>query len=798
MPEPNTDESRDDFISRCIPVVVRDGAAKDGKQAAAVCHSMWQEAKEGKQVGKEQLFFEAAIKPGLTGREWDVTIIGAKSADDLVTIDGQTLVKSDNGRLYDTKALAASVPQWDGVKVYDNHLTQEEFERKQGMRSPANEWLGTIVKPRWDASKNQLRAVFKVVEERLASKLKSAWEQGVLGAIGLSIDTFPIVGTDAVIEGQRMPVIEGFKKIISVDLVGDPAAGGGFNRLIAAKQVQEKSTMSEETKEEVITIKRGDLNDMVSAIVADTLDAREADTEIEIDDLTDEEVEEALKKQDLSKVEAKVDEAKIQLIGVQKKAAEAERKADQSRTDLMIERKLEKAKLPEKFEEAIRLQFEDRIVEADVVSTAIKALKDAQASVDPSGKVKAGGAHNIQVGLVDEERLELEFSRLLMGNTDFRKLEHVEDDTVRERVAESPAYGAWIKAGKPDLPQYPRISSLLYDYFGGDPLINGRAMEAATTSTLTTAVKNTVNIMTANIYSMRERWFEPIVKVEEVDTIDDSTLARMTGVNALATVAEGAAYTELAIADAEETASFVKRGNYIGITMETLMRDKINFVRRIPQVLADTWFNTQSDLVSAVFTVNTAAGPVLSDSGALFNATAISSAGGHVNLLTTALSHSEFGVVRTAMSKQTDQVLGAGRKLLLRPKYLLVPTDLEVAALDIRNSELVPGADFDTADGGAQTTNHFRGGFEVIVVPTWTDVNDWAVVADPNVAPSIWLIYPRGQRTPQIFSADSEKGGSMFTNDELRFKVRLMTYRFSATYDCAPVSDWRGLHKSNV
>jgi hypothetical protein len=40
-------------------------------------------------------------------------------------------------------------------------------------------------------------------------------------------------------------------------------------------------------------------------------------------------------------------------------------------------------------------------------------------------------------------------------------------------------------------------------------------------------------------------------------------------------------------------------------------------------------------------------------------------------------------------------------------------------------------------------------------------------------------------------------GGAMFTNDELRFKVRLMTYKFDATYDCAPVSDFRPLHKTN-
>jgi hypothetical protein len=745
-------------------------------------------------LSKQQLYFEAKVKAGATGKEWEVTIIGAKDAADVVRVGDQTMIRSDNGRLYNTKALADSVPQWDGIKVYDNHLTQEEFEKKQGMRSPANEWLGTIVKPRWDAKKNQLRGIFKVVEERLASKLKSAWEQGVLGTIGLSIDTFPIVGADAVIEGERLPVIEGFKKIVSVDLVGDPAAGGGFNRLIAAKQ-QEITSMSEEATE-VIT--REVINEMVSAAIADALAQHKAEAEVEIDDLTDEEVKAALDEKNTAKVEAKVDGAKKELARVQQQAAEARHVADQARTDLMIENKLEKAKLPDKFEEALRLQFKERIVEADVVDTAIKALKDAQASMDPTGKVKAGGGVDLVVGMDENDKLGMAFMRIMAGEHDLRAIEVSEDETVKERLAATPYYNAWIEAGKPQVVRYPKMSSLLYDYFGGDPLLDGRIIEAATTSTLATVVKNTVNIMAANSYSQREMWWEPIVTTHEVDTIDDATLARVYGTDVLPTVAEGAAYTELPLEDEEETASFVKRGGYIGITLETLMRDKISYVRRIPLGLADAWYNTQSDLVSNVFTVNSDAGPVLATTGALFNATALGSAGGHLNLLTTALSHSELGVVRTAMMKQTDQTLGTGRRLAgsNTPRWVLVPVDLEQTALQIRNSELVPGESGGATTGGQiQTTNLWQGSFDVIVVPPWTDTNNWAAV---SALPAIHLIYPRGQRAPQIFTADNELGGSMFTNDELRFKARLMTYRFSATYDCAPVSDFRPLHKSNV
>jgi hypothetical protein len=38
----------------------------------------------------------------------------------------------------------------------------------------------------------------------------------------------------------------------------------------------------------------------------------------------------------------------------------------------------------------------------------------------------------------------------------------------------------------------------------------------------------------------------------------------------------------------------------------------------------------------------------------------------------------------------------------------------------------------------------------------------------------------------------------MFTNDELRYKARMFGARFSATYDTAPVGDFRPLFKSNV
>ncbi len=46
MPTPQEDESRDEFIDRCIPIVLEDGTASDPAQTMAVCSSMWDDDKE--------------------------------------------------------------------------------------------------------------------------------------------------------------------------------------------------------------------------------------------------------------------------------------------------------------------------------------------------------------------------------------------------------------------------------------------------------------------------------------------------------------------------------------------------------------------------------------------------------------------------------------------------------------------------------------------------------------------------------------------------------------------------------
>lgn len=41
MPNPRSGETEQEFVSRCIPVVMAEGTAKDARQASAICYSMF-------------------------------------------------------------------------------------------------------------------------------------------------------------------------------------------------------------------------------------------------------------------------------------------------------------------------------------------------------------------------------------------------------------------------------------------------------------------------------------------------------------------------------------------------------------------------------------------------------------------------------------------------------------------------------------------------------------------------------------------------------------------------------------
>jgi hypothetical protein len=332
----------------------------------------------------------------------------------------------------------------------------------------------------------------------------------------------------------------------------------------------------------------------------------------------------------------------------------------------------------------------------------------------------------------------------------------------------------------------------LYHLLSGDYEMHGLYQQDrihlanVNSTTMAGLVANALNKALVNAFAIYPRWWEPIVTVMNFSNLQDVRWVTLGGVGELPTVAEGAAYTELTWDDQTETDSFVKKGGYLGVTLEAIDKDDIGALRATPRALAQAAWLTLSKSISEIFTSNSGVGPTMADAIALFNAS-------HSNLGTTALSWAEWNVVRIAMQKQTE--VNSSERLggLTAPRYILVPIDLELTALQILASEGEPGtADNDEnpwAAGNGHDERMRNARSRVIVVPLWTDTNNWAAVADPRMYPSIGLGYRYGS-TPEIFSVASPTAGLMFTNDTLPVKVRYF-------YATGPV-DYRGLYKENV
>jgi hypothetical protein len=340
----------------------------------------------------------------------------------------------------------------------------------------------------------------------------------------------------------------------------------------------------------------------------------------------------------------------------------------------------------------------------------------------------------------------------------------------------------------------------LYHLLTGDFDLHGgifpeRAQFQMTTVNFPVLVKNAMNKVLVAAWADFGRagynWWEQIATIQHFNTLNEITWSMFGTVGSLPTVAEGAEYTPLKIGDGGETSSFVKKGGYFGITLEAIDRDDTRSIKAAPRELAFAAIREISALVAALFTSASGAGPTLADTGALFNATAVTTAGGHANLLTTALGtdYTAWEAVASAMYNQPMLVAGetgyygTGKKMAVDPKYILVPRALRGAANNLFLSRDVPGASFALTGG-----KEWYGMVIPVTVPDFTDPTDWAAAADPKIMPGV-MIGERFGIMPEIFIAGNETDPAVFMNDESRIKVR----HFSAV----GVADFRPLHKSN-
>jgi hypothetical protein len=262
-------------------------------------------------------------------------------------------------------------------------------------------------------------------------------------------------------------------------------------------------------------------------------------------------------------------------------------------------------------------------------------------------------------------------------------------------------------------------------------------------------------------------WRNLVTIARDVTNFRTQDRVRYGGYGDLPIVNQGAAYLAFpSPVDEKATYSVSKRGGTETITLEMVRNDDVQAIRRIPKRLADAAQRTLAHFVLDFLRTN----PVIYDGIALFHAS-------HGNLGNAALSAGGLAAAQTAMKRQTE--LGSGDPLGLVPRFLWFPVDLEETAVNLFQR-------------GTNQDKTFVQNLNVDVIPVWywTDVNDWCVSADPAGCPTIEIAFLDGQEDPELFVQDMPNVGSMFSNDQITFKIRHI-------YGGA-VLEYRGIYKSVV
>lgn len=244
------------------------------------------------------------------------------------------------------------------------------------------------------------------------------------------------------------------------------------------------------------------------------------------------------------------------------------------------------------------------------------------------------------------------------------------------------------------------------------------------------------NIVTKTLragYAGSARTFVPFCRQATLPDFKQVSRVQLGGAPNLKKVLEGAEYEYGSIGDGAEKYAVQKYGRIVAITWEAIVNDDLDALTRIPFAFGASAADLESDIVYAILNGN----PAMADGTALFH-------GDHGNLgsstpLADALnSAAALNPIAEMRQKMLLQKGIEGRYITVRPKYLIVPPELEEVALKITNATIVPA----TASG----VNVLGPTLTPIVEPRLHDgsATAWYGAADPATVDTIEYAYLEG------------------------------------------------------
>jgi hypothetical protein len=649
----------------------------------------------------------------------DGSVVFREAADGAIEVTIVKAGRSGNRNYYPDATLREAVPQFEGVRVF----AKSDADHIAGKGKDVRNLIGGIYGVRFVEGKGKatdtgaLVGTFRAIDptDAAVTKMVEAVKRGMQSLLGLSIDAFARTKPRQVGK-ERLTEAVKFTKVISVDLIVEPGAGGGLDRLTEAAA---DPTTTNEGSEMPLWKQR-----MLEAIKAKD-PAKHAT--INVDTISDD---------DLVRVHESVCGSLLPEPGTQR-VAEAQ-DAPLTRADLAVfelraaaRERIGAAKLPAPSKERLLSQIAtagaDRLTEA-AVGELITAEGGYVARLTESGTVRVPMFGNGAITVGD------------------RSL------TMRDMLD-----AFWDPAHK----DHGRVQSFkeCYVEMTGDRLVTGRLRECDQSRMVESLGSASLGEVLGDAVSRRmlaeyraavdfDGWRQ-LVSVVPVNDFRMQHRTRWGGYGDLPVVAEAANYQPLTSpGDEEATYKADKRGGTEDVTLEMIKNDDVGVIRRVPTKLSRAAKRTLAKFVFDFLRSNAA----IYDGKALFHVD-------HANLFTSALDKAALAAHRLAMLKQTE--LSSNDRIGITPTRLVVPVELQETAVDL----------FKLSTNNEKT---FIQSLTMNIIPVWywPDANDWCTAADPADIPGIEMGFLDGREEPELFVQDTPNVGSMFAADKLTYKIR--------------------------
>lgn len=627
---------------------------------------------------------------------------------------------SRNGYSYDEHALKQIAQMVEGAKAYADHGRSSADMAVRSIRDVVGFYHNTSFVA--DASTPRVDATLHIFEaaDWLWSIIQEATSLGKPDIIGLSIDIFGNYNLDT---ATKAKAVNNVVSLNSCDIVTKPSAGGAFKRILH-DQGEEIPMPNENIQEQAPATPPAHNPTPTPSHILEAQQILEA-----------------------QRLEAEKMFQQLKL----------------ERANLTLERRLQESILPSAVKEQIKSRYTGRIFEESELDSEMTAALTMMAQLTRDGLIRGHGFEKSEIGgqITEAEKVQAAFDRMFDLDIDSKFGNIRPFNGIRE--AYTRVTGDSIMAGG--------ISARTN-------LGNIRVSESAPMDRITEADTTTASFSYLLGTSMNKRllkdyqaWPAEWTKFCTIYPIRDfkqQTRVRFGAFGSLPVVAEDTAYSAVTLTDSAATYVAQKRGNLVTVSREVIINDDLQAVKQIPTKLAVAAAYTLAEFVYAFLSAN----PNIYDGNALFTTGAP-----HSNLGASALSTAAMQAGVTAMREQANY---AGKRIGLRPRYLVVPPELEFQSMVVTKSAGVPGSN-------NNDINPMLGYVTPIVSPQLSSTTQWFMVADPREVDTIEIGFVNGQVNPALFVQDQPLFGLNFTQDVITYKIR-------HEYGGACV-DYRGLYR---